>query len=114
MNNNASLSTRTVERSQEAALELSTSQHRVVIGIAGSSESARALEWAITYAQQTGAVLVGVVTPLSLTQAGCLWLLHRSVALGNGDAYFVHARTSVGRRGRVRVETEKCTERVGH
>ena len=41
----------------EAALEPSTSQHRIVVGMDGSAESARALDWAITYAQQSGAVL---------------------------------------------------------
>ncbi len=43
--------------SEEAALEPSTSQHRIVVGIDGSSESARALDWAVTYAEQSGAIL---------------------------------------------------------
>jgi len=42
---------------EEAALEPSASQHRVVVGIDGSSESERVLEWAITQAQQSHAVL---------------------------------------------------------
>ena len=41
----------------EAALEPSTSQHRIVVGIDGSAESTRALDWAITYATQSGDVL---------------------------------------------------------
>ncbi len=41
----------------EAELEPSHSQHRIVVGIDGSGESARALDWAITQAQQSGAVL---------------------------------------------------------
>ena len=41
----------------EAALEPSNSQHRIVVGIDGSAESKRALDWAITYATQSGVVL---------------------------------------------------------
>jgi nucleotide-binding universal stress UspA family protein len=41
----------------DAALEPPASQHRIVVGIDGSPESARALDWAITQAQQSGAIL---------------------------------------------------------
>ena len=40
-----------------AALEPPASQHRIVVGIDGSLESARALEWAITQARRSGAIL---------------------------------------------------------
>jgi len=46
---------------REAALEPSASHNRIVVGIDGSSESERALEWAITYAQRSGAG-PGIVT----------------------------------------------------
>ena len=57
MNTDTSSSTGTAAESNVAALEPSASQHRIVVGIDGSSEGARALEWAITQAQQSGAVL---------------------------------------------------------
>ena len=57
MNTETSSSTHSVAGIDEAALEPSGSQHRIVVGIDGSSESARALDWAITQAQQSGAVL---------------------------------------------------------
>ena len=41
----------------EATLEPPTSQRFVVVGIDGSEASVRALDWAITQAQQRGAVL---------------------------------------------------------
>jgi len=44
-------------RTEEASLEPSASQHRIVVGIDGSGESARALDWAISYARQSGAIL---------------------------------------------------------
>ena len=53
MNTDAPLST----GNDEAALSPSASQHRIVVGIDGSSESAGALDWAVTQAQQTGALL---------------------------------------------------------
>jgi len=53
MNTDASLST----GNDEAALSPSASQHRIVVGIDGSSESAGALDWAVTQARQTGALL---------------------------------------------------------
>jgi nucleotide-binding universal stress UspA family protein len=57
MSTEQSLPTETVAGTSEAALEPSASQHRIVVGIDGSSESARALDWAITQARQSGAVL---------------------------------------------------------
>ncbi len=53
MNTDAPLST----GNDEAALSPSASQHRIVVGIDGSSKSAGALDWAVTQAQQTGALL---------------------------------------------------------
>jgi nucleotide-binding universal stress UspA family protein len=41
----------------EGAVQPSPSPHRIVVGVDGSEESARALDWAITQAQQSGAVL---------------------------------------------------------
>ena len=41
----------------KSELEPSTTQHRIVVGVDGSAESERALEWAITQAQRSGAVL---------------------------------------------------------
>jgi nucleotide-binding universal stress UspA family protein len=57
MTTDRSLSTGTLGENDEAALEPSASQHRIVVGIDGSSESVRALDWAITQAQQSGATL---------------------------------------------------------
>jgi nucleotide-binding universal stress UspA family protein len=57
MNTDASSSTRTAAESNEAALEPSASRHRIVVGIDGSSESARVLDWAITQARQSDATL---------------------------------------------------------
>lgn len=57
MNTDTSPSTPSAVGQSEAALEPPASQHRIVVGIDGSPESARALEWAITQAQQSGAVL---------------------------------------------------------
>lgn len=57
MSDETSHSTGLVMETDEAALEPSTSPHRIVVGIDGSAESARALDWAITYAKQSGAVL---------------------------------------------------------
>lgn len=41
----------------EGALTSSALPHRIVVGIDGSSDSARALEWAVIEAQQSGALL---------------------------------------------------------
>lgn len=57
MSAGASSSTGTVVNHDEAALEPPTSRHFVVVGIDGSEASVRALDWAITEAQQSGAVL---------------------------------------------------------
>jgi nucleotide-binding universal stress UspA family protein len=57
MNTDASSSTGTAAESNEAALEPSASRHRIVVGIDGSSESARVLDWAITQARQSDATL---------------------------------------------------------
>jgi nucleotide-binding universal stress UspA family protein len=57
MSTDTSLSTETEAGEQGAALEPSSSQHRIVVGIDGSSGSARALDWAITQARQSGAIL---------------------------------------------------------
>ena len=57
MSTDRSSSTAIVVNHDAAALEPPASQHRIVVGIDGSRESARALEWAITQAQQSGAIL---------------------------------------------------------
>lgn len=57
MSADPSISKEAVAQTEEAALEPSTSRHRIVVGVDGSSESARALDWAISYARQSGAVL---------------------------------------------------------
>ena len=57
MNTYVPESTQIVPGNDEAALEPSTRRHRIVVGIDGSVESVRALDWAITQAQQSGAVL---------------------------------------------------------
>jgi nucleotide-binding universal stress UspA family protein len=57
MNSDSSSSPATCSDADEVALEPPPSPHRIVVGIDGSVESARALEWAITQAKQSGAVL---------------------------------------------------------
>ena len=57
MSADASPFTGLLGETDEAALEPSNSQHRIVVGIDGSAESKRALDWAITYATQSGVVL---------------------------------------------------------
>jgi nucleotide-binding universal stress UspA family protein len=57
MTTDAPLSTETLTGKGGATLEPSVSHHRIVVGIDGSSESTRALDWAITYAQRFEAVL---------------------------------------------------------
>jgi nucleotide-binding universal stress UspA family protein len=57
MNTDASTSTGMVVGHDQVAIGPPASQHRVVVGIDGSSESARALDWAITQARQSGAIL---------------------------------------------------------
>jgi nucleotide-binding universal stress UspA family protein len=57
MNTDASSTTGTAAVRSKAALEPSALQPRIVVGIDGSSESVRALDWAITQAQQSGATL---------------------------------------------------------
>jgi nucleotide-binding universal stress UspA family protein len=54
---NASSNKPTIATTEEAALEPPASQHRIVVGIDGSSDSVRALDWAIAYAQHNGAIL---------------------------------------------------------
>ena len=44
-------------RAEMPVLEPSPSEHRIVVGIDGSAESVRVLDWAITHAQQSGAIL---------------------------------------------------------
>ena len=53
MNADAPLST----GNDEGALTSSALPHRIVVGIDGSSDSARALDWAVIEAQQSGALL---------------------------------------------------------
>jgi len=57
MNTAVSSSTGTAAEHNQAAPEPSASPRRIVVGMDGSSESARALDWAITQAQQSGATL---------------------------------------------------------
>jgi nucleotide-binding universal stress UspA family protein len=58
MNTDVSQTTGTsIAGTNEARLEASPSQHRIVVGIDGSSESSRALDWAIRQAHLSGAVL---------------------------------------------------------
>jgi nucleotide-binding universal stress UspA family protein len=57
MNPYVSSSTGADVSTDEDALEAPASSHRIVVGVDGSRESARALDWAITQAQQSGAIL---------------------------------------------------------